>query len=104
MSIADHFAASVRRVIDHERLSVNGAATRWRVPVKTLEAIIKRTRTPTLDTADTIARAAGFALWQMLAADFDPANPPVLRAMSQAEADLYERMRELARTLPGSKA
>ena len=84
MTVADHFAANVRRVIDHEQLSVNAAATRWHVPVKTLESIIKRTRTPTLDTADSIARASGFALWQMLAADFDPANPPVLRAMAQA--------------------
>jgi plasmid maintenance system antidote protein VapI len=102
MTVADHFAANVRRVIEHEGLSVNGAATRWRVPVKTLEAIIKRQRTPTLETADALARAAGFALWQMIAANFDPANPPVLRAMSQAEAELYERMRELARSLPGN--
>lgn len=101
--MADYFASNVRKVIDHEGLSVNGAATRWRVPVKTLEAIIKRQRTPTLDTADTLARAAGFALWQMIAADFDPANPPVLRAMSKSEAELYERMRELAKSLPSSQ-
>lgn len=97
MNIADVFSANVRRVIDHERLSVNGAAARWRVPVKTLEAIIKRQRTPGLDTAEAISKAAGFELWQMIAANFDPADPPVLRAISRAEAELYERLRLLAR-------
>ncbi len=104
MSVADHFALNVRKVIDHAQLTVNGAATRWRVPVKTLESIVKRTRTPTLDTAEAVARAAGFELWQMISASFDPADPPVLRAMSPAESELYERMRDLARSLPGRQS
>jgi plasmid maintenance system antidote protein VapI len=100
MSVADHFAASLRRVLEHGQMTVNGAAKKWVVPVKTLESIVKRTRTPTLDTAELLARKAGFELWQMISANFDPANPPVLKAVSPAESELYERMRELARSLP----
>jgi plasmid maintenance system antidote protein VapI len=103
MPAAEYFAANLRAVIDHAGLSVNGAAHRWKVPTKTLEAILKRQRTPSLDTAENIAAAAGYDLWQMIGQSFDPSNPPVLRAMSKAEADLYERMRELAKQLPNNK-
>lgn len=91
----DIFATNVRRVLDHGQMSVNGAAHQWRVPQKTLESIIKQSRCPSLETAHAIARGAGFDLWQMLAENFDPSNPPVMQPMTPAEIEFYRKIRDL---------
>ena len=100
MGVAENFAANLRKVVDRMGGSVHGTAQTWQVPVKTLESVLKAQRIPSLDTAERLAKAAGFELWQMIAANFDPANPPILRAVSPDEAALYERLREMARRLP----
>lgn len=100
MGVAENFAANLRKVVDRNGGSVHGCAQSWRVPHKTLESVLKGLRVPSLDTAERLAQAAGYELWQMIAAGFDPANPPVMRAVTPQEAALYERLREMARTLP----
>jgi plasmid maintenance system antidote protein VapI len=100
MGVADNFAANLQKVVARLGGSVNGAATSWKVPTKTLESVLKGQRIPTLDTAERLANAAGYQLWQMISPNFDPANPPILRAVTQQEAALYERLREMARDLP----
>jgi hypothetical protein len=103
MGAADNFAANLQKLVALHGGSVNGAATSWKVPTKTLESVLKAQRIPTLDTAERLASAAGYSLWQLLAADFDPSNPPVLRAVTAKEAALYERLKALARELPDAK-
>ena len=62
-----YFSANVQRVLDHQALKVNAAATRWKIPQKTLEAIVKGLRVPSIDTAHKVAQAAGYDLWQIYA-------------------------------------
>ena len=100
MAASENFSANIARIIERRGLTINGAARSWKVPTKTLEAIVKRWRTPSLETAERIADAAGYHLWQLLAFDFDPDNPPVLRAVSGVEAELYEKLKLLARQVP----
>ena len=100
MAVAENFAANLRKVVARMGGSVNGAAQAWKVPTKTLESVLKGQRVPSLDTAERLANAAGYQLWQMIASNFDPANPPVLRAVSPEEAELYARLREMAKHLP----
>lgn len=95
MSVKAVFAVNVQRVLTHTGLSVNGAARAWSVPQKTLESVVKRMRCPSLETAHAVAKGAGFELWQMLARDFDPANPPVMQPMTPAEVEFYRRLKEL---------
>ena len=103
MGAADNFAANLQKLVALHGGSVNGAATSWKVPTKTLESVLKAQRIPTLDTAERLASAAGYRLWQLLDGDFDPSNPPVLRAVTAKEAALYERLKALARELPDAK-
>jgi plasmid maintenance system antidote protein VapI len=100
MAVADNFAANLRKLVERMGGSVNGAAQAWKVPTKTLESVLKGQRVPSLDTAERLAKASGYELWQMIASNFDPANPPILRAVTKEEAALYDRLREMARHLP----
>lgn len=95
-----NFASSVRKVLEAQKLSVNAAAKSWCIPQKTLESVVKGTRVPTLDTAEKVAKKAKFELWQMLHADFDPANPPALMPVSPREREFHRRLRELMRDAP----
>lgn len=46
-----------------------------------------------LDTLDKLAGCFELQSWQMLVPDLDPKSPPVLRSLSQAEHDMFERLR-----------
>lgn len=46
-----------------------------------------------LDTLDKLAGCFDLQPWQMLVPDLDPKSPPVLRSLSAAESDLFERLR-----------
>ena len=100
MGVAENFSANLQKLVTAHGGSVNGAATAWKVPTKTLESVLKAQRIPTLDTAERLANAAGYPLWQLITEDFDPSNPPVIRAVTAKEAALYERLKALARDLP----
>ena len=100
MGAANNFSANLQKLVTANGVSVNGAATAWKVPVKTLESVLKGQRIPTLDTAERLANAAGYPLWQLITENFDPTNPPVIRSVTAKEAALYERLKALARDLP----
>lgn len=100
MDVAAVFSANVGRAIAHQGLNIHSAARAWSVKHKTLEAVVKRLRVPTLTTAQEIAKGAGYTLWQLLSPDFDPANPPVMRIVTPAEAEFYDRLKQMAATLP----
>ena len=100
MGAAENFSTNLQKLVTAHGGSVNGAATAWKVPTKTLESVLKGQRIPTLDTAERLASAAGYPLWQLISSDFDPSNPPVLRSITAKEAALYERLKALAKELP----
>jgi len=47
-----------------------------------------------LDTLQSIASAFHLQVWQLLTADLDPSNPPVICHISEAEQALYARLRD----------
>ena len=100
MTVSANFARSVNRVLAHRHMSINAAARAWGVPQKTLEAVVKQTRTPSLDTAEKIAKSADYKLWQMLTDNFDPSNPPMLMPITPQEREFHERLQALMRTAP----
>lgn len=100
MTIKAVFARNVQSVLTATDLSVNGAAKRWKVAQKTLESVVKGSRCPSLETAQSIAKGAGYELWQMLASDFDPTNPPIMQPMSPAEVEFYRRLKDLMASTP----
>lgn len=102
MSMSANFANSLNRVLAHRHMSINAAARAWGVPQKTLEAVVKQTRTPSLETAEKIAKSADYKLWQMLIEDFDPSNPPMLMPITPQEREFHERLQALMRTAPAS--
>lgn len=99
MTASECFSINLKRVLQSQGLNASSAATKWRIPHKTIEAAVKRLRTSSLDNAEKIANKAGFELWQMLQASFDPGNPPVVRVMSVSEMEFYTRVKESARLL-----
>lgn len=51
-----------------------------------------------IDMLAVFAKPFGLQPWQLLVPSLDPANPPVVW-MTQAERDLYDRMRQAAKDL-----
>lgn len=49
----------------------------------------------TLDTLDALAVCFDLQPWQLLVHGLDPLHPPVLRSLSSAEAELFERLRSV---------
>lgn len=48
-----------------------------------------------LDTLDSLAACFDLQPWQLLVPKLDPLHPPVLRSLSSAEAELFERLRSV---------
>ncbi len=95
MEISNVFATNLIKVLTHLDLTPNGAASRWRIPQKTLESVVKCTRVPSLETAERIAKKTGFELWQLLSPNFDPSNPPMIVPLTPEEQQFYEDFKEL---------
>lgn len=54
---------------------------------------------PRLDILDKVAVAMGFATWQLLVRDFDPANPPPLAPPSEREVKAWRTIEQAYRDL-----
>lgn len=50
-----------------------------------------------LEVVDRIAAVFGVETWQLFVPGFDPASPPVLLPVTQAERELYTRLLQAAR-------
>lgn len=48
-----------------------------------------------LDTLDSLAACFDLQPWQLLVHELDPLHPPVLRSLSSAEAELFDRLRSV---------
>ena len=78
---------------EHGPSSQSELKRRSGVSQATIGRIDRKESDATIDTLALIARAYGLAAWQLLVPEFDPTNPPVLRAASQEEKKLYSRLR-----------
>jgi transcriptional regulator with XRE-family HTH domain len=67
------------------------------------QSTIGRTRkaetATTVDTLDAIAKFYGLSPWQLLIADLDISNPPVLKALTKKEQEFYDKMKQVMREL-----
>jgi DNA-binding phage protein len=70
------------------------------VDQRTVGRILNREHSPNLLQIQKLAAAFGLQPWQLLVPHLDPANPPVVH-LTQAERELYARVRRAARQLSG---
>ena len=91
-------AENLKRIIGPE-----SNPTRWsadhRLDKKPVQRLLSGRHATTIDTIETISKAAGLQPWQMLIPNLDPSNPPVF-VMTQTERDLYARLRAAFDDLP----
>lgn len=64
----------------------------------TVSRILAEKHAADLDTLESIARATGYTVWQLMVPNMDPSNPPVIQNATQ-ERELYDRLREAAALL-----
>jgi transcriptional regulator with XRE-family HTH domain len=53
----------------------------------------------TLSTLEALSKAFDLEPWQLLVANFDPKNRPVLQPLSEQERRLYARLAEVAKEI-----
>ena len=100
MNSFEVFRSNVIKLIEHKDYTVAGAAREWKIPPKTLEVLVKGLQCPTLNTADKIAEASGYQLWQMLTPAFVPGQAPVIRDITSSESVFYKKLADLVKEIP----
>ena len=84
-------ADNLQRLIGDQ--SVNSWAKAHHLDQPTVRRILIGEMSPTEQTITKIANATGLVAWQLLVPGLDPKSPPVLKEASQAERELYEKIR-----------
>jgi len=69
------------------------------VPLASLSRIKGQTTSVGLAIIDKLAAALNLSGWQLLVPGFDPKSPPTLRAITEHERAMYERLMTAAREL-----
>lgn len=92
-------ATNLRAVIDASGDLPTQWAKRHSMPPRNVNRILRAEQSPSLDTLQELADAAGLLAWQLLTPGLDPRNPPVV-TMSQTERDFYKKLREDLANLP----
>lgn len=79
--------------------SVRAKAKRhsYTISQSTIGRILNQQTYATLESIEGIADIYGLLPWQLLVPELDVGNPPVLRELSQAEKDFYEKFKALAK-------
>jgi transcriptional regulator with XRE-family HTH domain len=93
--------ASVRALMVKEfgKENLSRFSARTGVPLGSLSRIKEQETSVGLEMIDRIAAAFGLYGWQLLVPGFDPATPPVLRAIKNGEVAMYEKLLAAAREL-----
>lgn len=99
MPVNELFARNLALVIEHRGLNPTAAAAAWRIPQRTIQAIITNERRPSLETATLIAERAGYKLWQLTMQGFDPASPPLMQPMTPKQKEAWESFLKLHEAL-----
>jgi len=94
-------ADNLRRLLDSGSGPASQLAAKRKsgVAQATIGRILSGKSAATVKTIESIAHAYGLSAWQLLVPNLDPSNPPVLRAMSKEEQDMYDRLRQAAQDL-----
>lgn len=89
-----HEGAHRRGLNSNEKL-----AKRIKVSSNTVGRIRRGENAVTLDVLERLAAAFELDPWQLLVAQIDPSNPPALRAMTEEEQRLYDRLKSAVQAL-----
>lgn len=68
------------------------------IGIGTVSRLLNAQVDATIDTVAKVAKCFDLTPWQILVPDLCPKSPPVLRVMSEAEAELFERLRNVIMT------
>lgn len=76
------FATNIKKLAGHRKLSINAWCLQYPnagIDQSTMSRILRGVQDPTLETVNRVAVATGYAEWQLLHPDFEPAiEPPML--------------------------
>lgn len=86
---------NLKRLMDRpgQELTQAEVGKRGSIPQRTVGRIKNGEVEATLGNLQALGKAFGLQAWQLLVPDLDPSNPPMLRAMTDQERALYERLR-----------
>lgn len=93
-------ADNVGRMIERSKTSVRAWAMNNGLDVRKIDRLTKKEYSTTLDTLDEIAQAIGVQPRQLLVPHMDANNLPLL-VMTDAERQIYERIRNLIKDAEG---
>lgn len=96
LELAANLAALMAASVDLRTQTAVGK--RAGVDQRTVGRILNQEHSPNLVQIGKLAAAFGLQPWQLLVPHLDPTNPPVVH-LTQAERELYARMRWAARQL-----
>jgi hypothetical protein len=65
----------------------------------TLDRIRRMESGCSIDELDKLARIFELESWQLLVPDLDPTNPPMLAHVTERQRELYEKLKQVAKTL-----
>jgi hypothetical protein len=81
-----------------EKENLSELHRRSKIGLASLDRIKKQETSVGIDTLEKLAEVFGLQAWHLLTPNLNPSNPPVVW-LTQAEHDLYERMRDAAQQL-----
>ena len=94
MDVKTIFINNLKALIGNR--SINSTAKSWGIPQRTLQNLVSQERGPTLESISVIAKANGLEEWQLLVADLNVANPPLLAKESEKMTALMDKMKKLS--------
>jgi hypothetical protein len=99
-------ASNLRRLLKHSKtvptLVALEKATEehgLKVGKSTIDRATKGETPLNLDALEVIAAVFGLSAWQLLVPDITPGNPPILKALGEAEEQLYRKLGQLAKEI-----
>lgn len=99
MNSRDILARNLKKLFDYKGLKAYGAAKMCDVSQPKLDAILKSKRDVGIDTLDSLAALFELQPWHLLLEDLDPANPPPIKPLTDAERAFYDTIRAAATKL-----
>jgi hypothetical protein len=95
--------ANVARLLTHHYRSVDNHTGRLKalqkdcgISASSAQRLIDGESGANLETLETLALTFGISVYQLVAPDIDPQNPPVIKGATEAERRLYAQWRRIA--------
>ena len=95
----DVLADNLKRLMDKNRHSQGDVHRLTGLSQSSIGRVLNKQVDATISSLETIAHLYKLQSWQLLVADMQPDNPPVLREISEKERDFYEKIKMAAQEL-----